>query len=202
MKDILAFGDSLTWGADPASGGRHPFASRWPTTLAAALQDARVTAEGLGGRTTVFDDPTGPTLRSGARDLPTALGAHQPLDLVIIMLGTNDLKPFLCGTALGATAGMRRLVQIVRTYPYKTMPPQILVVAPPPCTGTPAQSRSIEESRRIAPMYRDLATETGCAFFDAGSIMSASEIDGVHLTAEDTARLGTALAPEVVRLIG
>lgn len=202
MKEILAFGDSLTWGADPATSARHPFEARWPSTLAEGLGGAaRVVADGLGGRTTVYDDPTGPTLRSGARDLPTALGAHQPLDLVIVMLGTNDLKPFLCGTALGATQGMKRLVQIVQTYPYKTARPQMMIVAPPPCVGTPAQNRSVEESCRIAPMYRALAAETGCAFFDAGSVITASEIDGVHLTADETAKLGGALVAEVRRLI-
>ena len=203
MKNILAFGDSLTWGADPATGQRHPFEDRWPSTLAGGLEGvSRVVADGLGGRTTVFDDPTGPTLRSGSRDLPTALGTHQPLDLVILMLGTNDLKPFLCGTAHGATQGMRRLVQIIRTYPFKTPePPQVLIVAPPPCVGTPGQNRSIEESHRFGPMYRALANETGCAFFDAGSVIVASEIDGVHLTAAETAKLGHALAPLVVKLL-
>ncbi len=207
MKEILAFGDSLTWGADPASGGRHPFASRWPTTLAAALQDVRVTAEGLGGRTTVFDDPTGPTLRSGARDLPTALGSHQPLDLVILMLGTNDLKPFICGTAQGAHAGMKRLVQIVRTYAWRDgRASDVMIVAPPPCVnaanGMPAQNRSIAESLAVAPLYRALAAETGCAFFDAGSFVSASPLDGVHMDAENTALLGRAMAPTVAERLG
>ncbi|WP_136684517.1 SGNH/GDSL hydrolase family protein [Falsirhodobacter xinxiangensis] len=206
MKEILAFGDSLTWGADPAGGPRHPFEARWPNTLAEALAGrARVTADGLGGRTTVYDDPTGPTLRSGARDLPTALGAHQPLDLVIIMLGTNDLKPFLCGTALGAVAGMRRLVQIVQTYPFKEGRPKVLIVAPPACvntaTGGPAQGRSIAEAEAIAPLYAALAAETGCAFFDGGSAAKASPLDGVHLDAPATAALGRALAPVVSQLI-
>lgn len=203
MKNILAFGDSLTWGADPATGQRHPFEDRWPSTLAAGLEGvAHVMVDGLGGRTTVFDDPTGPTLRSGARDLPTALGAHQPLDLVIMMLGTNDLKPFLCGTAHGAAQGMRRLVQIIRTYPFKNPePPQILIVAPPACVGTPGQNRSIEESLRFAPLYSALAEETGCAFFDAASVIVASDIDGVHLTAAETAKLGHALVPLVTMIL-
>lgn len=202
MKEILAFGDSLTWGADPAGGKRHAYEMRWPTTLAEALGGrARVTADGLGGRTTVYDDPTGPTLRSGARDLPTALGAHQPLDLVIVMLGTNDLKPFLCGTALGAAAGMRRLVQIARCYPWKERAADLLIVAPPPCvntaTGGPSQNRSIPEAQAIAPLYAALAQELGCGFFDAGAAVAASPLDGVHLDAANTAQLGRALAPAV-----
>ncbi len=94
MKTILAFGDSLTWGADPVSGMRHPAELRWPNVLQSKLGGGvEVIAEGLGGRTTCYDDHTGPACRKGAKALQVALGSHMPLDLVIIMLGTNDLKP-------------------------------------------------------------------------------------------------------------
>lgn len=207
MIDILAFGDSLTWGADPATGDRHPYDSRWPAVLEAGLAgQARVIAEGLGGRTTCFDDHAAPNDRNATRALPMLLGSHQPLGLVIIMLGTNDLKPYLCGLASGAQAGMRRLIQITRTFPYKTpIPPRILIVAPPPCVpvngGPPAQDRPIAESHRFAPLYRDLATAESVAFFDAGTVCVASEIDGVHMTAAATADLGRALVPVVRNLL-
>lgn len=209
MKSILAFGDSLTWGADPDGGARHPHDSLWPTVLERALDGrARVIAEGLGGRTTAFDDRTGPCDRNGARVLPVLLSSHMPLDLVIVMLGTNDLKPWICGHALGATAGMRRIAQIVRTHPYDKpgfSAPALLLVAPPPCCnaldGAPAGGRSIAESQQIAPLYGALASELGVSFFDAGTVAVASPIDGVHLDAAQTTALGQALAAPASKLI-
>src|SRR5690606_15821318 len=113
MKTILAYGDSLTYGADPGGGARHAFEDRWPSALERRLDGkARVIAEGLGGRTTAYDDWTVGADRNGARILPTLLASHAPLDLVIIMLGTNDLKPFLGGSAAAAARGARRLVEL------------------------------------------------------------------------------------------
>ena len=117
-KVILAYGDSLTYGANPVPGGpRHPYEDRWPTVLERGLGGAaRVIPEGLGGRTTIFDDWNADADRNGARVLPTLLSSHSPIDLVIIMLGTNDLKPFLGRTAQEASNGARRLVQIIRAH--------------------------------------------------------------------------------------
>ncbi len=93
MKSILAFGDSLTWGFIAGTWKRHAFEDRWPNALAAGLvASARVIEEGMNGRTTVFPDPTVGEERNGAVALPMLLTTHQPLDLVIIMLGTNDIK--------------------------------------------------------------------------------------------------------------
>src|SRR5687767_10512572 len=106
MKTILAYGDSLTFGADAETLGRHRYEDRWPTVLEQGLGGAaRVIAEGLGGRTTVFDDFSAAADRNGARTLPTLLESHKPLDLVVIMLGTNDLKLYINGTAFGAAMG-------------------------------------------------------------------------------------------------
>ncbi|WP_137130015.1 SGNH/GDSL hydrolase family protein [Rhizobium sp. FY34] len=204
MKTILAFGDSLTWGADPETGLRHPTEFRWPDVLERELGgEVRVISEGLGGRTTCYDEHTGPSCRNGAKALQVALASHMPLDLVIIMLGTNDLKPVFGGQAEPAVSGMRRLAQIVETFPYKprTAIPRLLIVAPPPCVagpnGSPAAGRRIAESQRLAPLYRALAEELGHAFFDAGSVANASPIDGVHLSGEATRSIGQALAAPV-----
>jgi lysophospholipase L1-like esterase len=209
LKQILAFGDSLTWGADPATGERHPIEQRWPSSLEEELNGiALVIAEGLGGRTTCFDDHAAPNERNAVKALPMLLGSHYPLDLVIIMLGTNDLKPQLCGFANGSQGGMRRLIQQVQLYPWKTgvQVPKLLIVAPPSCRRTkdnrpPAQSRSVEESQKFAPLYAALATEFGTGYFDAGTVVEASVEDGVHLSAENTRKLGTALAKPVRDLL-
>jgi lysophospholipase L1-like esterase len=92
MPVIVVFGDSNTWGSDPATGGRLPRARRWPNVLQRELgPDFEVIAEGLRGRTTVHDDPIEP-YRSGADALPSCLMSHAPVDLVILALGCNDLR--------------------------------------------------------------------------------------------------------------
>ncbi len=208
MVEILAFGDSLTWGADPATGLRHPPEFQWPRVLERALGEGfRVHADGLGGRTTCRDDDCGPCPRNGAKALPVALGVHMPLDLVILMLGTNDLKPVHGGKAISAQAGIRRLVEIVDAFPYKprSAKPKILIVAPPLCgdeaSAATATGREIAEFRKLAPLYAQVAAAAGCGFFDAASVAEPSPIDGVHLDAPTTAALGRALAGPVAALL-
>ena len=205
MKTIMAFGDSLTWGTNPVDGGRHRFEDRWPSVLAEGLgQDHRILAEGLGGRTTAFDDLTAAFERNGARALPMLLATHSPLDLVIIMLGANDLKAHISPTAHGALAGMSRLVEIVRTFPYSwgMSAPHVLLVAPPHlCLRAngdgPQSGRLVSESLKLAPGYRALAEVQGCHFFDASAVASASNVDGVHLDAANTRAIGAALVEPV-----
>ena len=93
MKTVLCYGDSLTWGYDAENLGRHAFDDRWQSVLQKALGgEVNVIAEGLNGRTTAYDDHLADCDRNGATLLPTILHSHAPLDLVIIMLGTNDLR--------------------------------------------------------------------------------------------------------------
>src|SRR6185369_2884065 len=139
MKTILCYGDSLTWGYDAATLDRHAYENRWPSVLQAELGGAvRVIAEGLNGRTTAFDDHLADADRNGVRVLPTLLASHSPLDLVIIMLGANDMKPFICGDAFGSKQGVERLVDLVRfhAYGFTYKPPEVLIVSPPPLCNT------------------------------------------------------------------
>jgi lysophospholipase L1-like esterase len=209
MKTVLCYGDSLTWGYDAAAQGRHALADRWPSVLQAELGDGvHVVADGLNGRTTAFDDFLAGADRNGARILPTVLTTHAPVDLVVILLGSNDMKPWIHGNPVAAMQGMRRLVNIVRghDYPFEQALPQILLVAPPPPSRTEnAEFKAMfaggdEASTHLAPLYARLADEVGCGFFDAGSVAATSPLDGVHLDAENTRRIGAALAP-VVRVM-
>lgn len=208
-KTIMAFGDSLTWGTNPVAGGRHPFEDRWPSVLGAGLgEDYRVISEGLGGRTTAFVDDTAAFERSGARALPMLLATHSPLDLVIIMLGANDLKAIICPTHHGAVAGMTRLVEIVRNFPYSwnINAPDLMLVAPPHFCArasgeAPQSGRIISESRLLGPAYRTLAAAHGCGFFDAATVSVASDVDGVHLDADNTRAIGKALIKPVQELL-
>jgi len=211
MKTVLCYGDSLTWGYDPESRARHALEDRWPSVLAACLgEGVHVVADGLNGRTTAFDDYTSDCDRNGARILPTALHTHAPLDLVIIMLGSNDMKPLVAGKAHAASKGMRRLLDLIRLHgwPMEQELPQILVVSPPPLveTADPDFAAMFEggvvESAMLASFYADLADETGAGFFDAGSVARCSSIDGVHLDAKNTRAIGRGLAPVARLLLG
>ncbi len=109
MPVIVAFGDSNTWGYDPATGGRFPRPQRWPSVLQRELgADFEVIAEGLNGRTTVHDDPIEP-YRCGADALPPCLMSHAPVDLVILALGCNDLKKRFSVSAFDIAEGAGRL---------------------------------------------------------------------------------------------
>lgn len=215
MKTILAYGDSLTFGANPLPGGpRHAYEERWPTTLERGLGGkARVIAEGLGGRTTVSDDWYANADRNGARILPTLLESHSPIDLVIIMLGTNDLKPAICGSALEASFGMRRLVQIIRGhYAGKgETAPEIILVAPPHlCDSDNADmighfggiEHGLSQSRQFATHYARRAEEWNTGFFDASTVANADPLDGVHLDAANTRAIGEGLVPLVSKILG
>ncbi|KAB0681769.1 SGNH/GDSL hydrolase family protein [Aureimonas leprariae] len=207
MKTVLCYGDSLTWGYDAASAGRHPYDVRWPTVLQKGLgDDYSVIPEGLNGRTTMFDDHGAYSDRNGARTLPVALGTHQPIDLIVIMLGTNDMKRHTGGgRAFEARLGMERLVEIVQTFPYLRVydVPKILIVAPPTFVAVEDEDttlllgHAIEESQRLADAYAVVAEEYGCDVFNAGEVCEVTSIDGFHLDAENTRRLGEALVEPV-----
>lgn len=210
MKTVLCYGDSLTWGYEIATLSRHRFEDRWPSVLQSKLgRDVQVIAEGLNGRTTAFDDHLAGEDRNGARILPTLLGTHCPLDVVVIMLGGNDMKSWIHGSALTAASGMKRLVQIVRGHPYyfDAPVPQVVIVSPPLVNRSndledpDMFARGNEASTHLATTYKAIATELGCAFFDAASVAQPSPIDGVHLDAKNTRAIGAALAPIVEKLL-
>lgn len=211
MKSILAFGDSLTWGFEAGTFKRHPFESRWPNVLAAGLGGkARVIEEGMNGRTTVFPDPVADAERNGAVALPILLESHHPLDLVIIMLGTNDIKYANRCRAFDASMGMQRLVGLVKNHDYNAdyAVPQILLVSPPHLVKTDDEwfndlwGHAIEESKLFAKHYKRVAEENECHFFDAASVAVADKTDGGHLDAANTRKIGEGLVPVVKKILG
>jgi lysophospholipase L1-like esterase len=212
MKTILCYGDSLTWGFNARTASRHAHDDQWPTVLEMRLGGAaRVINASLGGRTTMFDDYAAAPDRNGARILPTVLGMHDPLDLVILMLGTNDLKTFIGGSAVGAAQGMSRLVEIIRSFPYEfdAPAPKVLVISPPrvdelgPTSEFPLRSPRTGDGAELASAYALVAQTSGAGFFDAATVASArGGGDGVHLDAANTRAIGEALAPVVANMLG
>lgn len=212
MKTILCYGDSLTWGYNAETLDRHAFEDRWPSVLAKALgPGVAVIAEGLNGRTTAYDDHLADCDRNGARILPTILHSHDPIDLVILFLGANDMKPAICGTAFGAVQGMERLVELVRHHAWSfdaVEGPEVLIVSPPPLCETANTAFAamfaggVEQSAMLATLYADLADERGCGFFDAGSVAETTPLDGVHLDARNTRAIGKGLEPVARMMLG
>lgn len=210
MKTVLCYGDSLTWGAVPG-GLRHAYEDRWPSVLNVELgsDKVRVINESLGGRTTIFDDYTVAANRNGAQILPTILDMHMPLDLIILMLGTNDLKNYICANVAASARGVGRLVEIIKTHQYYIdfPAPEILIVSPPHCVQTdePVMSDifvgAIPRSKEFARKYELVAEQYNCAYFDAATIAVASPIDGVHLDAKNTRMIGKNLASSVAKIL-
>lgn len=168
-----------------------------------------VIEEGLGGRTTCLDDAFFEG-RNGLTYLRPCLASHAPLSLVIVMLGTNDVKErfHIDGFCIGM--GIRRLIEAIQNPPaHNGEPvPHTLIVAPAPVLRPTAGKlcegfgeHSIAVSGTLASSYRDVAENYGCFFFDAGSVARVDDADGVHLTAEAHAALGRALAEQARRIL-
>ncbi|RUT34871.1 hydrolase [Arsenicitalea aurantiaca] len=209
---VLAYGDSNTWGAVPqpyrGAGGRF-CAERWTRVTADRLgSDFEVIEAGLNGRTTCVDDPVEGIERNGVRHLQVAVQTHMPVDLVIIMLGTNDLKARLSMTAGDIADGAGRLCDMVRRSNWgpEGRAPRVLLVSPAPLGRLTWLAEMFaggtEKSRRLAEEYRRVAKAMSAEFFEGGSVMASSDDDGIHLGAEAHLALGEALAAEVRRIAG
>ena len=204
FRQVLIYGDSLTWGIVPNTRQRLAFDARWPGVLEGELlrtgHAARVIEDCLNGRRTVWEDPYKPG-RNGLSGLEQRIEANSPLALVVLMLGTNDFQSMHAHNAWHSAQGMAALVQAIRRAPIEPgMPvPEILIVAPPP-TRTPKGpiapkfEGAEQNSVGLAEAYRGVAADFGCRFFDAGTVTTSSEVDGVHLDAEQHLALGRALA--------
>jgi lysophospholipase L1-like esterase len=205
--NILAYGDSNTWGAVPqpyrGAGGRFGN-ERWTRVLQAALGNGvELFEEGLNGRTTCLDDPIEGAIRNGERYLPVALLTHMPLDLVIVMLGTNDLKARLSMTAGDIADGAGKLVELVQRSGAGRdgRSPAVLLVAPAPLAKLTWLSEMFEggaaKSQKLAAEFGRVAKAFGVPLFDAGSVIRSSDDDGIHLDADAHCTLGQALADPV-----
>ena len=208
MKTVLCYGDSNTWGYDPESRTRYPPEVRWTGVMAARLgPDYRVIEEGLNGRTTRWDDPIEPG-RNGLNYLRPCVESHQPLDLIIIMLGTNDLKRRFALSASDIAQSAAALAAEAHRFAHGPdgAHAHVLLVAPPAVTtltefddmfvGAQVTSRQFSHYYRLAAGWHHLL------FFDAGAVIVSSEKDGIHFEASEHGKLGEALAGEVRRIIG
>ncbi len=199
-KHLLCYGDSNTWGYDPELGERFSRYQRWPGLLQRILGERYyVVEEGLCGRTTVFSDPLMPFC-SGAEYLRPCLESHAPVDLCILMLGTNDLKTRFGVSAQEIAMGMGMLLDIISASGTgrKETAPQILLIAPAPLAENTQFVEFLPDgpgkSKRLSQLYRRLAEERGTAFLDAADYAQTADLEGVHLTLESHHQLASAAA--------
>lgn len=211
MKRILCYGDSNTWGYIPGTGARHEPDVRWTGVAQRMLGDGYVLLEeGMNGRTTAYDNPLN-YVRNGSTYLLPCLLSQKPLDLVVLMLGTNDLR---WTNAQGAADGARALIKQIRLYNHLedssaifTGEPRILLVSPIRLhpilkeRDNPFEKQFPEESERFPALFEAVAKETGVDFLDAALYAEPSPIDGVHMDAASHASLAKAMADKIRSLL-
>ena len=211
MTTILTYGDSNTWGMAPLLRPGRPERLapdlRWPGVLAARAAGARIVEEGLNGRTTCLDDPVDGALLNGLTHLPVALASHAPIDLVIIGLGTNDLKHRFSMLPGDICGGIRNLVATVARSEAGPggRAPAILVLAPPALGPMSLLAETFqggaEKSRALGPAVAAMGQGQGLDVIEVGRIVEIVEGDGVHLDAAQHRALGEAVAGHCAHLL-
>jgi lysophospholipase L1-like esterase len=213
---VVLYGDSNTYGWKPQPNppsARYDENERWAGILKHLLgTDYEIIEEGLDGRTTDVPDPTSPISGAqldGAAYLPACLSSHLPVDLVVIMLGTNDLKAVFNRTPFRIALGAGHLIDLTNTLnggvgtTYSN--PKILLICPPPLDEKikegpifgPMFKGGVEKSRQLAPLYKEIAAAGGAEFLDAGSVMNTDGIDGLHFSEDAQEKLAAAIAEKV-----
>lgn len=205
-KRILCYGDSNTWGYRPDGNGRFEDEVRWPGVMQAELGDNyQVVVEGYNGRTTVFDDPIEHRI-NGLDYFYACMDSQSPLDLVIIMLGTNDLKPRFSASAGSIAIALKNYANVLKVVPMAGERPKLLLAAPPlidPSYRNVAEMRyafgddADVRSRELGPCIAEIAELIGTDFIDASKFAHAAANDGCHMDADNHCKLGQAMARKV-----
>ncbi len=200
-KTVLCFGDSNTWGFNPLSGARLPRDMRWPGVLQNRLgEDVKLIEEGMNGRTVFSFYPDGNPL-NGAECLLSCLEAYAPVHVLVVFLGINDL---FCERDISAAEIAQKLQQAVASAAHRHADMRTVILPPLPVRDGTRQDllygREISESHLFASEYKAAARRLGCLFFDPGVIIESSDIDGVHIEADNHIKLGLRLSDFVSEL--
>jgi lysophospholipase L1-like esterase len=205
VSTVVCYGDSNTWGYE-AGTERHRFdrSVRWPGVLQQQLGDGvHVVEEGLNSRTTMFDDPEQP-FRNGLATLPMILETHAPIDVLVVLLGTNDLFLPQRTDARGAARGTAAIAEAALTSGAGPdgAPPRVLVLIPPPFARLRPDwaldsPHGPEESTRFAEAYRVALGDLDCDVLDLATIARHTDIDGIHFEPDQHRAIGLAVADAV-----
>ena len=219
MKTIVCYGDSNTWGYMPKVqrptetwANRYPWGVRWTSVLQEKLGAGyRVEEEGVNGRTTAFDDPLA-GFRNGLDAIDTTLLAKFPVDMVVLMLGTNDTKEFLGMPAWAIAKGAQLLIERIQNggYAHDGGAPEILLVAPIKLNNAITEGwlaeefgpSSLDKDAQLARYYLKVAEETGVHFFNAAEFIEADPADGVHMNDAGHAVMAEKIYEQVKNIIG
>lgn len=203
MKQILCFGDSNTYGLIPGTKDRYPWEVRWTGILAEGIREKgfQVVEEGLCGRTTVFEDELRDN-RRGAAVLPMILESHQPLEKVVLMLGTNDCKTIYQASAEVIGKGVEKLVHQIQAADENI---EILLVSPillgegvgEEGYDPEFNQESVETSKGLKAVYEQVAKRNGCAFLAASDYAKASGADREHLDENGHRQLAEAVLQRI-----
>lgn len=205
MKNILCFGDSNTHGYIPG-GGRYDRQTRWTGLLGNLLGEGYyIIEEGQNGRTSSFDDPFDPCKNAMNYIIP-CLQTHEPLDLTILMLGSNDMKSYLNPSIEKITESLSRLCRII----LDTSGAPVLLVSPILLgdqmeTSSFAASfppASVSMSHELGTALRQVADQLDIPFLDAARITGPSPADSLHLSPEGHRKLAQAFATKIKEIIG
>ncbi|TBR43907.1 arylesterase [Marinomonas agarivorans] len=206
MAIILCYGDSLTWGAIPG-GGRYQKNHRWPELLNKRLgEEHDVINSGLPSRTTIWDDPFNDG-RNGLKYIQSMIETFAPVNLVILMLGTNDIKSYINASAYDAARGIEKLITKIREPSRHGFPnPEIIVVAPPNIIAPKGEAaemfpNAVEKMQKFHQEYQKVATRQRCEFLNAAGVITPSDIDGVHLEQAANETLARVLEPLVNKIL-
>lgn len=207
MKQVLAFGDSNTWGYNPENGERFGWGVRWTSILQKNMEtdQVHIIEEGLCGRTTVFEDE----LRDGRRGidaLPILLESHAPLDAVVLMLGTNDCKSIYHASEYEIGKGIARLLDKIRQI-QKTA--KVLLMSPiwlgdnvwEPEFDPEFDEKSVQTSHRLKAVYEKVAQDYGIEFLAASDYATYSQADREHMDADNHGKLAAAVEGKLREII-
>ena len=209
MKTILCYGDSNTYGLKSDLVSRYPRNVRWTGILQEKLgSEYYVIEEGLGGRTTVWDDPV-EDYKNGKKYLLPCLDSHKPLDLVIIMLGTNDLKSRFSVTPFDIGASMENLVKTIKSDAgVDFQPPKILLVTPVPIHSV-GRAMDLDlmipdmenRSKALSYYYEDIAKRYQLDYLNPEGKVEVNETDGIHYTEKGHAQMAELMAEKVKEIL-
>lgn len=213
IKRIVCFGDSNTWGYNPETGTRYPSTVRWTGILQQLLGDEYlIVEEGQNGRTIANPDNAEWGTKAGIDYVIPMIESHMPMDMLIIMLGSNDLKAKFNYPAPDIAGCLQNLLVKVKGHlDYHLGCPdlKILIVSPPQIGEKIATSpfapfvdvnRVIEVSKELPKWYKMVADQFGCAFLDATGLVSGGETDSLHLSKESHEILAKAIYKKITEL--
>ena len=218
-KNILCFGDSNTWGFIPTVFDYETFHMerysrdiRWPGFMQNLLgNDYFVIEEGLNGRTTDVDYPD-ISGRSGISYLEPCLYTHSPIDLVIILLGVNDLKLIFNRSIKDISMGLEKLIKIIKNSSYGKdlkSAAEIMIVGPPhllhegylDANNEPVFTGGVAKSNQFHDYFSNLAKDNNCHYINLGNKVKVSKVDGLHLDEVGHAKVGKLIASEVKHIL-